>query len=176
MKTIPHFDGNLFRVGQDVLVGKPVDPRSAVAGNFIPRIGLIGLAGKGIYLEVFGLQLGFDTGHAAAVTGKFRHGQTGVIVAKHSIKLFPLNLDIQLFGAGCVVLLLRCIAVKRVVALGIDRLEQSVTAGFIFLGRVVGHGQQPFAFYLPLGKKRNTAILVEIFIHIGVLQIFHVAR
>jgi hypothetical protein len=89
--------------------------------------------------------------------------------------LLALQFDVEFANTGRIVLLGGGIAVKGVVGLRINGLEQRVVGIVFVFFRVVGQGQQPTSADFALGKKRHAAVLVEIIFYIGIIETFHVA-
>ena len=179
-EAVAHLDTHLVGIHHDVAAGETVQARGPVALDLVLAKALCGLAGEGVVAKALALVLGLETVERAAVAAQLGHRQAGVVVAEHRIELGFFNLQVELARTGRVELRLGGVGIQRVELVRIDRLiqrliERLAAGGVLFLGAVVGHGQQVLALDLALGIEGHAVLVKQLLVGARGLQAFHIA-
>src|SRR4051794_4819162 len=93
---------------------------------------------------------GLDAVERAVVARQLRIGEAGLEITEQRVELTTLEPQVQLATRGRVIALARAVAVDGVVAVRVDRTEQTAI-GIVFAVAVIGDRRQPRALDATLG-------------------------
>ncbi len=174
-EPVPCLEGDLVGIDHHTPMGQVIEAGGSVPPDLVLDEGLVGIGSEDVEGVGLGPHLGLQAGQAPAVTGQLRDRQIGVEIAEQGIELSSLDLQVQLFRTRRLVILVRLVAVQRIVGVRIDGRMQAVADLLLVFPAVEGHGEEPLPFDPPLGEERHPPIAVEVLLDIGVLEALHVS-